>query len=272
MDKLDADLTYLSLGAGVQSTALLICSVLGLHDVPRANVAIFSDSGCEPQWVYRGLDLLEKWMSQQSRTIPIVRIKPPWSLLEVPISYGVCVPAFVRGKDGFSGMLGRQCTGEMKVKPLRREVRRCLGYRPGQIVKRFAVGIIGISWEERQRAKMSRDRWITNVYPFVEEQLVRDDCRQIIRSVGLRIPGKSSCVVCPYHTDVFWRTLRDIEPDSFEIACVFDEFIRDHLAIKKGPCYLHRSLVPLRDVILPEDRQLDLLDSPPPVCEGMCGL
>ena len=47
------DLTYISLGAGVQSSALLVCSLLGLHRVPRADVAIFADTQNEPPHVYR---------------------------------------------------------------------------------------------------------------------------------------------------------------------------------------------------------------------------
>jgi hypothetical protein len=268
----DADLTYLSLGAGVQSTALLICSTLGLLDVPRADVALFSDSGCEPRWVYRGLDLLEQWMGEQERPIPIRRITPPWPLLEMPDSYGVGVPAFVRGIGGRPGLLTRQCTGEMKVKPLRREVRRLLGYHPGQRVKGIVAALIGISWDERQRAKMARERWLANVYPFVELGIARDDCRGIMESAGLRVLGKSSCIVCPYHSDAYWRALRELEPDSWETACAHDERIREHPAINKGPVYLHRSLTPLRTVRLPDDAQLSLIDPPPPVCEGMCGL
>jgi hypothetical protein len=65
----DTALTYLSFGAGVQSTALLIMSNLGLTRCPRADVAIFADTQCEPQWVYDHLATMEKWS-----TIPILRV------------------------------------------------------------------------------------------------------------------------------------------------------------------------------------------------------
>src|SRR5271170_6914244 len=57
------DFTYLSLGAGVQSTAMLIMSALGLQGCPKADVAIFADTGDEPAWLYDHLETLKKWSS-----------------------------------------------------------------------------------------------------------------------------------------------------------------------------------------------------------------
>ena len=55
------DLTYLSLGAGVQSTALYILSALGERGVPATDVDVFADTGDEPPHVYRQLEALEAW-------------------------------------------------------------------------------------------------------------------------------------------------------------------------------------------------------------------
>ena len=56
----DYDYTYLSLGAGVQSSALL---VLGCTDerVPKPDAAVFADTGDEPSWVYDYLKVLTEW-------------------------------------------------------------------------------------------------------------------------------------------------------------------------------------------------------------------
>lgn len=51
-------LRILSLGAGVQSTALLILSARGL--IPKLDFAIFADTGWEPREVYEHLDRLER--------------------------------------------------------------------------------------------------------------------------------------------------------------------------------------------------------------------
>lgn len=269
---LGVDLTYLSLGAGVQSTALLVCAVRGLHDVPRPDVALFCDTGCEPQWVYRGLWRIAQWMAEQERPIPIRILSLGHGLLDHP-RLEVPPPVFVRNLDGSAGETRRQCTREYKIRPIEREARRLLGVAPGRQVKgKLAAALIGISFDERQRARMSDKPWLVNVYPLVEELLSRDHCRRIIEAEGLPVPGKSSCIVCPYHDDAYWRTLREVEPESWERACQYDERIRHAVSIKNGEAYLHRSLRPLREVPLPEDRQENLWDTPPQVCEGMCGV
>lgn len=63
------DLIYLSLGAGVQSSTLLACSVLGLHGVPKVDCAIFADTKAEMDETYRYLDFLTKWSGD--RGVPV---------------------------------------------------------------------------------------------------------------------------------------------------------------------------------------------------------
>jgi hypothetical protein len=60
--------------------------------------------------------------------------------------------------------------------------------------------------------------------------------------------------------------MRDESPEDFELACGFDERIRDILP--RGQAFVHRSLVPLRSVNF--DRpSADLFDED---CEGYCGV
>ena len=51
----------LSLGAGVQSTALLLMMIHG--EIPKADAVIFSDTGWEPAAVYKHLEKLEVLMA-----------------------------------------------------------------------------------------------------------------------------------------------------------------------------------------------------------------
>ena len=48
----------LSLGAGVQSTTVLLMSIRG--ELPRIDHAIFADTGWEPKAVYEHLDRLKE--------------------------------------------------------------------------------------------------------------------------------------------------------------------------------------------------------------------
>lgn len=64
-------LRILSLGAGVQSTALLIASAAGI--LPRVDACVFADTGWEPARVYTHLDRLEREIARPVG-IPIHRV------------------------------------------------------------------------------------------------------------------------------------------------------------------------------------------------------
>src|SRR5262249_8617137 len=61
---------YLSLGAGVQSSAALLLAAPG--DIAPFDAAIFADTGWEPAAVYTHLDRLEEFAAEAG--IPIVRV------------------------------------------------------------------------------------------------------------------------------------------------------------------------------------------------------
>lgn len=269
-------MTYLSLGAGVQSTALLVASALGLHGVPRIDVAIFADTQDEPAYVYEHLARLEDWACE--RGVVVVERVTAGKLSQkvlggVPTTIeGDCfitIPAFVRGADGRAAPLRRQCTREYKIDPIRRRVRAMLGYGPGERMagKVMVRCLLGISLDEAHRMKDSRDAWCENVYPLVDARLRREDCAQLIADAGLPVPEKSACVYCPYHSDRYWRALRARYPGEFARACVVDEAIRGS-QVAYGEVFLHRSLKPLREVCF-DDRQGELFGSE---CEGYCGV
>lgn len=65
------DLTLISLGAGVQSTVMLLLAASG--ELPRVDGAIFADTGSEPAAVYAHLDRLEKEIAAPAG-IPIYRV------------------------------------------------------------------------------------------------------------------------------------------------------------------------------------------------------
>lgn len=89
----------------------------------------------------------------------------------------------------------------------------------------------------------------------------------LIAEVGLPVPEKSACVFCPYHSDSYWRDLRDHHPQDWDRAVAFDERIR-RLQSVRGDIFLHRSLKPLAQVRL-DDGQGELFANE---CEGYCGV
>lgn len=270
------DRTYISLGAGVQSTALYVASALGLHGVPPAGIAVFADTGDEPQWVYDQLDSLEDW-GRENGGAEIRRVQKgvlsEWTIQRQRDGKRfVSVPLYTASASGDKeGMLRRQCTREFKIEPIEKEVRRWLGYKPRQHVKEAVRAMLGITVEEATRMKSSRTRWVTNTWPLVDAGLTRSHCRRIVTDAGLPEPKKSSCVYCPYHSDAFWRLLRDEHPEEFQKAVEFDEQVRDMtMGGVDRPAFVHRSCVPLSEAPLDGDEdQGGLFDAE---CEGMCGV
>jgi 3'-phosphoadenosine 5'-phosphosulfate sulfotransferase (PAPS reductase)/FAD synthetase len=129
-----SQLTVLSLGAGVQSTTLLLMAAKGEFD-KAPDVAIFSDTGWEPKHVYQHLDWLE---GQVKGIIPIHRVSKGNirdDALNPEKSRFASMPFFVRNESGGGGALRRQCTNEYKIQPITRKIREILGVKPGHRVK-----------------------------------------------------------------------------------------------------------------------------------------
>jgi hypothetical protein len=244
---------YITLGAGVQSSALLAMSALGIGDCPRAACAIFADTQDEPPWVYEQLAALASFGGVHG--VPIIQV----SKGKLSDDRRVQLPAFVYNDDGEVGPLTRSCTQEYKIRVVQRDARRLMalgGYER-------AVCLYGISLDEWTRMSPSRLRWLTNRYPLVEARMTRDRCAAVLRQAGLPVPRKSACRQCPYRSDRAWREIRDYDPEGWIFACDYDDHIR---ATRQAS--LHRSMIPLRQIDFGGDNP-DLFDND---CGGNCGV
>lgn len=276
------DLTYLSLGAGVQSTALLVMSAKGLHGCPRADHAIFADTGDEPRWVMDHLEWCKSFATGHGIELHVAtagrlsdHIRASANGTRNAFSP---IPAYTMGEKR-EGLLRRQCTREYKLEPIQREVRRLLGAKKGARLAKGtrANAMIGISIDEATRAKPSRVWWIENTFPLLDAGMRRSDCKALLDKHGAPVPRKSSCVFCPYKADRDWLELRDESPEDFAAAVDVDRVLRD--ATKKGAAakaYVHRSCKPLDEVDFTRWKDLDgqqfLFDAFDNECEGMCGV
>lgn len=188
MTTTEPKLRILSLGAGVQSSALLILAARG--DLPPLDGAIFSDTGWEPAAVYEHLDRLEEEIAKPAG-IPIHRVTSGNIRADAldPAHRFASMPLFIkgpcqrckasgmhrgRGDNGrfarvrctnckgtgtAEGIARRQCTSEYKLKPIKRKTRELLGAQPkangvpGRVpAGAYAEQWIGISTDERDRA------------------------------------------------------------------------------------------------------------------------
>jgi len=271
-----APLRVVSLGAGVQSTALLIACVLELKGCERPDAIVFADTQDEPHWVYDYLTRLDTWIAPHGLTITRVTAgrlsRETYGHAAGTRKRRAALPVFTEGKDGQTAILPRQCTAEYKLAPIQRFVRTRLGYEPRQRIPAGSVEmLIGLSFDELHRMKPSRLRWITNRWPLIDAAMTRSACLDLIEAHGLPLPKKSACIYCPFHDDAYWLDLQASEPESFAEACRFDDAVRAvSTAGSTRPVYIHRSLIPLRDVTFQANHPR--LDGFGNECEGMCGV
>lgn len=219
-------MNILSLGAGVQSTTMLLMAGHGeLGDKP--NYAIFADTGWEPKKVYQHLKWLKATATQMG--IPIINTSKGnirddlMRAVDADIKLSDRVrfanfPFFCRNKDGSISMLKRQCTKEYKIEPIQKEIRRLMGYQPRQRIKEEVTEWIGISTDEIVRAKPSRVRWITHRHPLIEIGMSRLDCINWLTRNGYSVPPKSSCLGCPFHDDRLWLEMKRNDPEGWQEA------------------------------------------------------
>lgn len=255
----------ISLGMGVQSTALYFMSSLG--ELPRACMAIFADTGREGAGTYAYLDFLLKWKEQNGGIdIIVLRDKNLYEDLLEKGSVGrfVSIPAFTGNPDGSTGMLRRQCTSEYKIKIIDNYIRDHV-YQLPKGSRRPATSIWhGITLDEIQRMAVPIEAWKNNTYPFLgyvtrknSESITLDWGTAMTRQQvvewylrqGLPLPPKSSCIFCPYQSDRSWADKKKNHPEDFNAAIEVDEAIRNstHRGILH-PIYLHRSCRPLAEI------------------------
>lgn len=274
-------MNIISLGMGLQSTALYYMSSLG--ELPRADYAIFSDLGAEGKRTYEYLGYLQAWQSKNSG-IPLIvcREKNLYSdLLKSSGHRFASIPAYVRNDEGKSGMLRRQCTGEYKIAVVDNCIRDQV-YRLPKGARRPRTNVWhGITLDEIERMSIPLEAWKVNCYPFVGYRIdksgqampldfglrvARNDLVRWYRDHGLPVPVKSACVFCPYRSDASWAEQKRNARVDFEIAIKVDEAIRD--STSKGinkPVFLHRSLRPLAEVTFNKQDRIEYGE-----CSGNC--
>lgn len=152
----------LSLGAGIQSSTLLLMSIKG--ELPMLDAWVFSDTQYEPKAVYTHL----KWLQKLSDKAGIKGyIVTAGNLREDALEFRqhrkssdgkryASIPFFIKNEDESMGKLPRQCTKEYKIIPVEKVLRReIMGLEHGETAPKTPQieQWFGISCDEMQRAK-----------------------------------------------------------------------------------------------------------------------
>lgn len=251
----------LSLGAGVQSTSLLVMAAEGLIDV---EVAVFADTHWEPRKVYEHLWAMAERYGDR---IPII-VDTAGDLRAAAIGDGnrqEALPSFLLYADGTQGRSSRSCTFDYKTSVVRRVARR-MGGGPSR-AERPVVMLLGFSWDEMQRMKDSDVGYITHEYPLIDQRMDRTGCMAYLELRGIRAP-RSACLGCPNHGDSFWRS---IEADELAATDEADRLIRERSKLTAKP-FTHRSMLPLAQAVERVRAQGQMFDEDHPFeCGSSCG-
>ena len=262
----DAPLKVISLGLGVQSTALYLMSSMG-YKVPRSDVAVFSDPQAEHPKTYEILDWLLKWKEENNGIDIIVnRSRNLYKDIVEKIPKGervASIPAFSKNNDG---LLMRQCTSEYKIQPVIKSCRKLHNLKPRQRMLPTEMWL-GISTDEIERMKNSNLYNISYFYPLIYHQISRNDCIDFMEENDFPVPVKSSCVFCPYHSNKFWVDMKK-DKKVWDTIVEVDNTIRKNKKLRE-PQYLHRSCNPIDEIDF-DDGQTEMFEGFD--CEGYCGL
>lgn len=235
---------------------------------PMPDCAIFADTQDEPRDVYEHLAWL---MSGNVLPFPVhVATKGRLSGALIAGDDSARIPCFVEG----SGLAGRQCTRNFKLRVIRRKTREVLGvgsrgYVPSGTVEAW----VGISTDEAIRIKPSGLNYIVNRHPLIEKFMSRADCERWLVLHDYPIPPKSACKYCPFQSNAEWRRRRDCSQDWADVTAL-DRWLREpaQVARFRGKLYLHKSRRPLEDADLAATEMPLFGGEFAHECEGMCGV
>lgn len=270
-------LTIISLGAGVQSSTMALMAAHG-EILPMPACAIFADTGWEPKAVYEWLAFLKTKLPFPVHTVGSANLREQQvsARLRGYAKDGLrwaSLPYFTMADGGAKrGMVNRQCTNEYKIQPIEKFIKReLLGMKPRQRAPKIPVveQWRGISADEAQRMKPSREKWMTVRYPLaMEKRMTRTHCLDWLKRNGYPRAPRSACIGCPFHSDREWLEMRNNRPEEWTDAVAFDKAIREAGGMR-GKTFLHSSCKPLDEVQFDEYKFDGLFGNE---CGGHCGV
>ena len=214
--------TFLSMGAGVQTTALEILIYQGRIGTDEI---IFSDTGLEKPETYAYIKKYLKPLAKEME-IPFTTVHLDRYVEEVDEDnrktgkkiHCTSLRDIIEARRRVPSLQMRWCTEKSKITPIKLYLRA--KQANGEYV-RPAKGIIGISLDEKHRMHQPHHGEYSNEFPMVGMGITRKDCRRIIEEFGWPVPEKSGCYLCPFQGGKEWDKLfyehNDLFTDSMEL-------------------------------------------------------
>ena len=195
--------TYLSLGAGVDTTAISLMPDI----MDQVDFVLFADTGGENPETY---EYLNKYLKPHFEKIhkPLVIVKGEENVNGEPVTN---MELAYLGWRMIPVRFMRHCTDKWKIKPMHRYLTANYPGEPLRVV-------IGFAYDEVKRMNTTRWKGQEVWYPLIDKKMTRADCVKYIIDQGFPVPPKSGCFYCPFQRLDQWKQLRSNHSDLWERA------------------------------------------------------
>jgi hypothetical protein len=213
----------LSFGAGVNTGAML--TILRLKKIPIEE-AIYSDTKCN--W-----DSEYNWIENEAKPyLENEGIKFTKIHSDIKTSKGIGnLEGFYFDRKIIPPVSRRECTDKFKIIPIINYIKKSypddlcflyIGYDADEPIRAKRL----LDWKAKN-IKTGRDNYkrlpYIPVYPLLEWGIGRERCKELIKALGLRVPEKSRCYICPFMKEEGFTKLYKDEPHNFEKALILEE-------------------------------------------------
>jgi len=182
LGKIDSVKCILSYGGGVNSSALFFYL---LEKNYKIDLVIFSDTGEEEDSTYKAVEDMKIICKDNNIEFVVVRSK-----------FGGLYDYYY-SKKAVPSIMRRDCTSKFKISPIRQYIRKRFGKKTNFLM------YIGIASDERKRVTSSDVKYMTYIYPFVDDNITRKGNFDILEKNNF-VAVKSGCKGCPFIKKVDW--------------------------------------------------------------------
>jgi hypothetical protein len=245
-------ITVASFGGGTDSTAMLI----GMWERgEKVDLILFADTGGEKPHTYDHIKRFSEWLVKNG--MPEITVVKGSKTLEDDCLERRALPSIAYGF--------KTCSQRFKIQPQDKFMNN---WQPAKNVwanGEKVIKLVGYDATEERRAKdYGTDKYILR-YPLIEWGWDRDVCKDVIKSYGIPLPGKSACFFCPSSKAQEVKQLAKQYPNLAARAIAMEK--NAHLTDIKG---LGRDYS-WTDLLAFDEAQTKLFDSDWSTAEVACG-
>lgn len=190
--------TYISWGAGVNSTAIIALHLLSEFE-PRPEI-VFADTGAELPETYQYIEEVRKILAEHDWDVTILNPRDHAGFYRPSVN-SRDLYQFQWDTKTVPSIRFRQCTSKYKRDPLKR-------YAEGR------TAMIGICADELHRIRDD------GIYPV--KDLTRAECAALIEKAGLPEAHKTGCWFCPMQAKYEWMKLWEKHRDLYDKALALE--------------------------------------------------